>query len=187
MHCFLVKSVLGIDYSSRKPYFIIFLWQKWQNWVLGHLQPYISAKKTVGETMKFFESSVPVIEMVKNVLLPCHVTHGGPLLFWKTLRTLLSMAKMAKLGFGPSSALYLSQKDRWRDHEIFRVLSPCDRDGEKCPSSMSCHSWGSFTLLENATYPSFHGKNGKTGFWANFSSLSRWKRPFERQWNDSRS
>ena len=73
--------------------------------------------------MKFFESSVPVIEMVKNVLLPCHVTHGGPLLFWKTLRALLSMAKMAKLGFEPTLALYHGEKDPWRDNETIQGLN----------------------------------------------------------------
>ena len=61
--------------------------------------------------MKCFESSVPVIEMVKIVLLPCHITHGVPLLFRKTLRTLLSMAKIAKLGYGPTLALYHDRKD----------------------------------------------------------------------------
>ena len=102
--------------------------------------------------------------MTNNALPPCQVSLGDQLLFPKTRLNLLSMAKMAKLGFGPSFALYHGQKDPRRDHEMFRILSPCDRDDENCPSSISCHSWGSFTLSENATYSSFHGKNGETGF-----------------------
>ena len=75
--------------------------EKWLDWVLGHLLPYITAKNALGEIMKCFESSVPVIEMAKIVLLPCHVTYAVP-----------------------------------PEH----------------------------SLSENATYSSFHGKDGKTGF-----------------------
>ena len=102
---------------------------KMANWVLGHLLPHITAKKTLGEIMKCFESSVPVIEMVKIVLLSCHVTHGIPLLFRKTLGTHLSMAKMAKLGFGPTLALNHGRKDPlerlWNIKMAKNALLPC--------------------------------------------------------------
>ena len=52
----------------------------------------------------------------------CHVTYGdmGWRLHFSKIRIgLPSMAKMKKLGFGPSLAQYHGQKDPWSDHETF--------------------------------------------------------------------
>ena len=40
-----------VIYSSQKPDIVLFPWQKWWNWVFGQLEPYITAKKTLGEAM----------------------------------------------------------------------------------------------------------------------------------------
>ena len=81
---------------------------------------YITVKKTLGEIMKCFESSVLVKEMAKIVLLPCHVTHGVPHLFRKTLYPFLFIAKMAKLGFAPTLALNRGRKDSLRDKKTIQ-------------------------------------------------------------------
>ena len=73
--------------------------------------PYITTKKTLGRAIKPFEALVLVIYMTNNALLPGQVIHGGRLLFPKNKFCLLSMAKMAKLSFRPSLALYHSQED----------------------------------------------------------------------------
>ena len=68
--------------------------------------------------MKCFDALVLVIYMINNAQFPCQVTHGGCLLFPKTQLCLLSMEKMAKLGFGPTLALNDNQKDPWRCHKM---------------------------------------------------------------------
>ena len=130
--------------------------------------------------MKHFEALVLVIDMTNNALLQCQDTHGDCLLFPKTQLCLHAMAKMAKVGFGPTLALYHSQRDPWRGHETFRGLSTCDRHNKQCTAFISSNSWGPFTLSENLTLSSFHCKNGKIRFWANFSPISQPKRPLER-------
>ena len=74
------------------------------------------------------------------------------------------MAKMAKLGFGPSLALYHSQKDPRGDHKMFQILSPCDRDGDNCPTSMSCHAWGSLLFRKTLCTLLSMAKMAKLGF-----------------------
>ena len=107
---------MGIVYSSQKPDFVFFLWQ---NWVFGHFEPYVTAEKTLGEAMKCFEALVLVIDITNNALLPYQVTHGDCLLFPKTRHSLLFIAKMVRLGLGPTSALFNNQKDPWKGHVTF--------------------------------------------------------------------
>ena len=92
---------------------------KWRNWVFGQLEPYTTAKKTLGEAMKCFEALVLVIDITNNALLQYLVTHGDCLLSPKTRFCLHPMAKRAKLRFWSTLALYHSQKDHWRGHETF--------------------------------------------------------------------
>ena len=139
MHCYHIRSLMGIAYSSRKPDFVFIPWQKWRKWVLGH---FFTAKRTPGEAMKHLEALVLVIDMTNNALLPCQDTHGNCLLFPKTQLCLHPMAKRVKLGFWSSLALYHSQKDHWRGHETFWGLSACDRHDKQCTTSMSRHLWG---------------------------------------------
>ena len=68
--------------------------------------------------MKCFDALVLVIYMANNAQFPCQVTHGSCVLFPNTQLCLLSMEKMAKLGFGPTLALYDNQKDPWRGHKM---------------------------------------------------------------------
>ena len=77
-------------------------WQKWRNWVLGKLWLYITVKKTFGEAIKSLEALVDVIDMTFNAILLCQVTNWGRLVFPKTRYCLPSIAKMAKVGFGPT-------------------------------------------------------------------------------------
>ena len=65
--------------------------------------------------MKCFDALVLVIY---NAQFPCQITHGGRLFLPNTHLCLLSMEKMAKLGFGPTLALYDNQKDPWRGHKM---------------------------------------------------------------------
>ena len=130
--------------------------------------------------MKHFEALMLVIDMTNNALLQCQDIHGDCLLFPKTRFCLHPMAKMAKVGFGPTLALYHSQRDPWRGHETFRGLSTLDRHNKQCTAFISGHSLASFTLRKNPTVSSFHGQNGETGFWANLSPISQPKRPLER-------
>ena len=81
--------------------------------------PYITAKKTLGEATKCLEALILMIDMTINALPPCQVTYGDHLLYLKTQNCLLSMAKMAKLGFGPTLALCHNKIDPWRGHEMF--------------------------------------------------------------------
>ena len=60
-----------------------------------------------------------VKDMTNNALFPCLVTLGNRLLFPKTLLSLLSKAKMAKLAFGPTIALYHGRKEPLRGHKRF--------------------------------------------------------------------
>ena len=56
---------------------------------------------------------------------------------------------------------------------MFRGLSTDDRHDKK-NALLPCqviHEWVLFTLPENPTLSSFHGKNGETGFWANISPV----------------
>ena len=154
---------------------------------MGQLKHYSTTKNPLAQTMKHFEALVLMIVLTNNVLLSCEVAHGDRLLFQKTRHCLLSMAKMEKLGFGPILALFHSQKTPCRGHETFRGLSTCDRYNKQCTTSMSNHSWGLFFLSKKSMLTSLHGKNDKTGFWANFSSLAQRWRPFERPWNVSRT
>ena len=110
---------MGIAYSSQKPDFVFIPWQKGQNWVFGQLQLYTTAKKTIGEAMKHFEALVLVIDITNNALLPYQVTHGDRLLFPKTRHSLLFIAKMVRLGLGPTSAPFNNQKDPWKGHVTF--------------------------------------------------------------------
>ena len=119
MHCFHTKSLMWIIYPARKPDLVFFPWQKWRNWVFGQLEPYITAKKTFGEAMKHFEALVLVIDITSNTLLPYQVTHGDRLLFPKTRHSLLFIAKMVRLGLGPTSAPFNNQKDPWKGHVTF--------------------------------------------------------------------
>ena len=130
--------------------------------------------------MKHFEALMLVIDMTNNALLQCQDIHGDCLLFPKTRFCLHPMAKMAKVGFGPTLALYHSQRDPWRGHETFRGLSTCDRHNKQCTAFISSNSWGPFTLSENLTLSSFHCKNGKIRFWANFSPISQPKKQTRR-------
>ena len=68
--------------------------------------------------MKCFDALVLMIYMTNNAQIPCQVTHGSCVLFPKTQLCLLSMEKMAILGFGPTLALYDNQKDPWRGHKM---------------------------------------------------------------------
>ena len=111
MHCYHIRSLMGIAYSSQKPDFVFIPWQKGRNWVFGQLQLYTTAKKTIGEAMKHFEALVLVIDMTNNALLQCQDIHGDCLLFPKTRFCLHPIAKMAKVGFWPILALYHSQRD----------------------------------------------------------------------------
>ena len=135
---------------------------------------------------KTFEALILMIDMIINALLPCQVTYGGHFLFLKTWNCLLSMAKTAKLGFGPTLALYHNHKDPWGGHEMFWRLSTCDIHDKQCTISLSSHSWGLLSLPKNPTLCPFYGKNGKTGFWANFSPIWQPKRPLEGPWNGLR-
>ena len=69
----------------------------------------------------------------------------------KTWLYLLSMAKLAKLGFGPILALYCSQKDLWKDHESFWGLITWDRHDKQYTAFILSHLWGTFTLPKNLT------------------------------------
>ena len=67
--------------------------------------------------MKHFEALVLMIDITNNAQLPYQITNGNCFLYPKTGLCLLSMAKMAKmakLGFGPTLAFYHSQKHSWR-------------------------------------------------------------------------
>ena len=83
-----------------------------------------------------------------------------------------------KTGFGANLSPFYCQKDPCSCLETFWDFSPCSIHNKQCIAFKYSHSWGSFTLPEIPNLSSFHGKNGKTGFWANFSPLSRPKRPF---------
>ena len=80
---------------------------------------YITVKETYGEATKSLEALMHVIYMTFDAMLSCQVTNGGRLVFPKTQHCLLSTAKMAKLGFGPTLALYHNQKDPWRGQQTF--------------------------------------------------------------------
>ena len=109
----------------------------------------MTTKKTLGGAIKWFKALVLVIYMTYNALLPCQVTHRSHLLFPKTRLCLLSIAKMAKLSFWPSLALYHSQEDPWRGNKMFGSFYTYDRHDNQCTASMSSNLWGSLTLSEN--------------------------------------
>ena len=69
--------------------------------------------------MEPLQALVLVKDMTNNALFPCLVTLGDRLLFLQTRFSLLTKAKMAKLGFGPTIALYHSRKEPLRGHKRF--------------------------------------------------------------------
>ena len=128
--------------------------------------PYITTKRTLGEASKPFEAFALLIDMTNNALPPGQVTHGWHLFIPKTRLCLLSIVKMAKLGFWPTLALYHSQIDPWRDHATLLDLSTCDIHDKQCTASVSSHSWGLFTFFKNSIFLLSMAKNGGTGLWA---------------------
>ena len=60
--------------------------------------------------------------MTDNALLSCQVTHGYRLLFPKTRLCVLSMAKMAKLGFWPFEPYITAEKTLGEAMKCFEAL-----------------------------------------------------------------
>ena len=134
---------------SEEAYFVFFPWNKWQNLVLGQLQPYMTTKKSLGGAIKWFKALVLVIYMTHNALLPGQVTHRSHLLFPKTRLCLLSMAIMTKLFFWLIFALNHSRIDPRMGLAAFVGLSSCDIHDKQCTASISNHSWELFTPPKN--------------------------------------
>ena len=69
--------------------------------------------------MEPLQALVLVKDMTNSALFPCLVILRHRLLFPQTRLSLLSEAKMAKLGFGPTIALYHGRKEPLRGHKRF--------------------------------------------------------------------
>ena len=96
--------------------------------------------------MKHFKASVLAIDMKNDELFLCQVTNGDCLHFPKS-----HLLSMAKLDFLTILAQYHCHKRPVKGYQMFRGLSACDSHDKKSITSMSIHSRGLLTPLQNHT------------------------------------